>query len=144
MPKTKESIAAYNKEYFSRPEVIARAKVRNAQRRDVRSAYKKTEAGIEANKRYKQGDTFKTMLLRNRLKSRYNLTIDQVESMKNDQKQLCAICLSIPNHWHIDHDHETNKVRGMLCGPCNLALGLLKDDSKRIRRAAQYIDVNNI
>ena len=143
MPKTKESIAAYNKEYFSRPEVIARAKVRNAKYRTRRQEYKKTEAGIVAERHYRQTTRIVTAQ-RNRLKRQYGLTPEGVQAMKDAQLGLCAICFLPPKHWHIDHNHETNKVRGMLCGPCNLALGLLKDDSKRIRRAAQYIDVNNI
>jgi hypothetical protein len=43
---------------------------------------------------------------------------------------------------HIDHDHETGKVRGMLCFPCNAALGQLQDDPTIIRRAAEYVEGN--
>lgn len=41
---------------------------------------------------------------------------------------------------HIDHDHATNTVRGLLCSNCNLALGLLQDDSDRIRGLADYVE----
>lgn len=143
MPKTKEQISIYNKEYFSRPEVIARAKVRNAKYRTRRQEYKKTEAGRIAERHYRQTTRIVTAK-RNWLKRQYGLTPEGVQAMKDAQLGLCAICFLPPKNWHIDHDHETNKVRGMLCAPCNLALGLLKDDSKRIRRAAEYIDVNNI
>jgi hypothetical protein len=142
MTKTKESIAVYNKEYFARPEVIAHAKVRNAKRRQKRAEYKKTEAGILANKRYKSGITFKTMLQKNRLKTRYGLTLEDVERLKLAQSNRCAICNKKPNNWNIDHDHNTNKVRGMLCGPCNMALGLMKDKSTNLRKAADYLDAS--
>lgn len=137
--KSKQQIAEYNKEYFSRPEVIAHAKVRNAQRRDKRRAYKQTEAGKQAEKKYRQSDACKERIERNRLKTRYNLTPEEVKEMKATQNQLCAICKQEPKHWHIDHDHETGKVRGMLCGPCNMAIGLLKDNPKIIKEALKYV-----
>jgi hypothetical protein len=39
----------------------------------------------------------------------------------------------------VDHDHSTNKVRGLLCRPCNHAIGLLKDDSRNADRASEYL-----
>lgn len=41
----------------------------------------------------------------------------------------------------VDHDHETGKVRALLCGNCNTALGLLGDDVARIERAATYVSL---
>ena len=140
MPKTKEQIAAYNKEYFARPEVIARAKVRNAERRHKRAEYKKTERGKAAEKRYVQKPKTKDQIKARNLLKRYNLTTEQVESMKLAQLYRCAICGEQPNTWHIDHDHETNKVRGMLCGPCNMALGLMKDNQANLMKAALYLN----
>lgn len=42
-------------------------------------------------------------------------------------------------NWHIDHDHETKQVRGILCAPCNTAIGLLKDDPAVIQAALSYV-----
>lgn len=42
--------------------------------------------------------------------------------------------------WPIDHDHVTGKLRGLLCSPCNLALGLLKDDPNRCRNLVKYLE----
>lgn len=39
----------------------------------------------------------------------------------------------------IDHDHETGLTRGLLCHRCNMALGLLRDNTDALRRAADYI-----
>jgi hypothetical protein len=48
----------------------------------------------------------------------------------------------IPQRLAIDHDHKTNKVRGLLCSKCNTVLGYVADDSKRLRNAAKYLERN--
>lgn len=139
MPKNKEQIRAYNKLYFARPDVVAHAKARNAERRQTRAEYKRTEVGRAAEVRYKSGPIFSQMLFRNRLKSRYSLTVKEFGLMLVQQHGLCAICLRAPKHWHIDHCHDTGKVRGLLCGPCNMALGLFQDNQVALRKALDYL-----
>ena len=54
----------------------------------------------------------------------------------------CPICLAVlklDRETHLDHDHETKRVRGFLCGACNRAIGLLKDSPGRLDRAAAYL-----
>jgi hypothetical protein len=51
----------------------------------------------------------------------------------------CGAAEPKKNGWHIDHDHVTGRVRGILCGPCNMALGLVKDSSTTLRRLAAYV-----
>lgn len=143
MSKSKEQIAAYNKEYFARPEVIARAKVRNAKRRGQRQAYKKTEAGKLAEKRYRQSEATKERLKRNRLMTRYGLTPENVIEMALEQNNTCKICSSILTSPHIDHCHTTGRVRGILCSSCNLALGLFKDNTEILKSAIKYLEVDN-
>jgi hypothetical protein len=41
---------------------------------------------------------------------------------------------------HVDHDHRTNQVRGMLCFNCNRGLGYLDDDLVTLYRAADYLE----
>ncbi|MES4890775.1 endonuclease VII domain-containing protein [Streptomyces sp. NPDC096012] len=51
------------------------------------------------------------------------------------------ICLAAPAA-HVDHCHETGRVRGVLCFSCNAALGQFKDQPEAIRRAAAYVEGN--
>ena len=73
--------------------------------------------------------------------------------MYKEQEGQCAIC-KIKGDIHelgfvkrkplcVDHDHDTNKVRGLLCGPCNLGIGKLADDPKIIQSAANYLIKHN-
>lgn len=49
----------------------------------------------------------------------------------------CSVCGS-HERLHVDHSHTTGAVRGILCSPCNVALGYLCDDPKRIEALAAY------
>lgn len=75
------------------------------------------------------------------LKYKYGLTPELKEALILAQGSRCAICeKSIDFKCATDHDHKGNFVRGMLCKPCNSALGLFKDDPNILRRAAQYLE----
>jgi hypothetical protein len=41
--------------------------------------------------------------------------------------------------WHLDHDHETGEIRGVLCGACNQTIGYAREDIVRLKRCAAYI-----
>ncbi|QNP73677.1 endonuclease VII domain-containing protein [Streptomyces roseirectus] len=73
------------------------------------------------------------------LKRNYNLTESQRDEMIAEQKGLCVICLKAPAV-HVDHCHETGRVRGVLCFNCNSAIGKLGDDPDAVRRAASYLE----
>jgi hypothetical protein len=76
---------------------------------------------------------------REHLRRNYDLTEEQVGAMRESQGGLCAICRAAPAV-HVDHDHATGTVRGMLCFPCNAAIGHLRDDPDTVRRAAAYLE----
>lgn len=54
-------------------------------------------------------------------------------------QQICAICRT-PEELVGDHDHKTGKPRGILCRNCNLAIGNMHDEPRRLRAAADYIE----
>jgi hypothetical protein len=75
---------------------------------------------------------------RDHLKRAFGITQEDLDALLASQGGTCAICReSKPEH--IDHDHKTGRVRGVLCGPCNMGLGLFKDDQSRLKAAIDYL-----
>lgn len=79
--------------------------------------------------------------------STYGLTSVAYEAMLAAQGGGCAVCRSADPQedggrtaFHVDHNHATGAVRGLLCKPCNLALGYAKDDPHRLRLLAGYLE----
>ena len=72
------------------------------------------------------------------LRRRYGMTSAEVDALIAAQGGMCAICLVAPAE-HVDHDHETGKVRGVLCFNCNGGLGQFKDDCDLLSRAFEYL-----
>ncbi len=78
--------------------------------------------------------------------NRYGITKWDYEDLLEIQGNLCAICLNPltdETHPHIDHDHNTNKVRGILCRDCNLGLGRFKDNIDFLQRAIDYLKASD-
>jgi len=75
------------------------------------------------------------------LMRQYGLTEAERDELIVSQGGVCCICLSAPPA-HVDHCHETGRVRGVLCFSCNAALGQFKDRPDVIRRAATYVEGN--
>ncbi len=77
------------------------------------------------------------------LRRRYNLTVEQYQEIYKRQNGRCAICkrdfLELSKAPFVDHDHKTNKVRGLLCTKCNFAIGQLDDSYERCLEAALYL-----
>jgi hypothetical protein len=93
---------------------------------------------------YRQSLNGKETKQRSRLK-RYNSTITEYNQIISNQNNQCAICnrvfdpISRQTTAHIDHNHKTGKIRGLLCGSCNRAIDLLQDDPEVCKNAAAYL-----
>lgn len=76
---------------------------------------------------------------------KYGLSPEKLVDLLASQGNACAICrqqlrLGRDKSAHIDHDHATGDVRGVLCTKCNLALGAMNDSPSLLRAAATYLD----
>ena len=79
------------------------------------------------------------------MKTRYGITVSMYDSLLKAQKKRCALCgkplpLTRPKAIHLDHDHETGEVRGILHARCNMMLGLVRDNPDTLLKAIQYLD----
>lgn len=70
--------------------------------------------------------------------SKHGLTAEEYTTLEASQDGLCAICRR-DRPLDIDHDHDTGKVRGLLCGPCNRGIGFLNDDVAFLQAAIDYL-----
>jgi hypothetical protein len=68
-------------------------------------------------------------------KKRYGITSKEADNLKKE----CELCGSTDN-LHIDHNHETNEVRGVLCTNCNRGIGHLKDSPTLLLKAVKYLE----
>jgi len=79
-----------------------------------------------------------------KLIKKYNMTLSEYKNLLVQQEHKCAICsvdLNTLNlkHVHVDHCHDTQKVRGILCHKCNLGIGQFADDPAMLERATAYL-----
>ena len=73
-------------------------------------------------------------------KYKYGLTEAGFSQLIEEQDYRCAICLvDIETDAHVDHNHDTKAVRGLLCGQCNRGIGMFRDNIEALERAAAYL-----
>jgi len=103
---------------------------------------------LEAQKRRRAKDPEKAKEIgrasehRRRLK-RYGVTEQWYTDTLKEQKNLCEICLNqlVPGRTtHVDHNHSTGQVRGLLCSHCNFLIGNAKEDKFRLMQAITYLE----
>jgi hypothetical protein len=104
---------------------------------------------IEEYKRFYKQDSVRQELSRvyhraRLLKEQFGMTVDDYMAMYEKQGGKCAICGMDKNgtrkNFCVDHNHETGKIRGLLCHNCNVSVGLMKDDPLLLRAAATYLE----
>jgi hypothetical protein len=78
---------------------------------------------------------------------KYGIDEKQYIELYNKQEGKCAICGAHQNELksalHIDHNHKTNKIRGLLCFKCNSLLGYANDNIIKLESAVNYLKIND-
>jgi len=80
--------------------------------------------------------------LRN-LKYKHNLSYKDWLSIWEEQNGKCLICgktFTKPSDAHVDHNHETGEIRGLLCGKCNRGIGMFDDNPEIMIKAIEYLE----
>ncbi len=86
------------------------------------------------------------------LQANYGVSLDEYNALSHAQDDVCAICKqpeknrggkkrteNVTPMLHVDHDHVTGKIRGLLCSECNTAIGMLHEDPNRIKALLKYL-----
>lgn len=105
---------------------------------------KTPERILEAVRKYYRKNRAKKILQNRdyRLKTKFGISLELYTSMIAERNGLCDICKRVSNgrgSLHVDHDHVTGKIRGLLCSNCNLALGMFQDSRETILAAERYL-----
>lgn len=123
----KEKARQYRKKY---PERVKEQKARYAKKHPERDRASK--------KRYQEKNA--AAIREAKYFRQYGITLEEYEALLAKQSGMCAICSKrSKKHLAIDHDHKTGKVRGLLCGRCNLMLGSVADSITLLERAIRYL-----
>ncbi len=73
------------------------------------------------------------------LKQKYGITLERYAEMVKEQQGKCAICGTAETQLKVDHNHQTGKVRGLLCHLCNAMIGCAREDIDILASAAAYL-----
>lgn len=130
--KNKEKRALYRKKY--RQEHIDELRERDRLRYQENK-----EAEVERNRRYRLEN--KERLENIRALRFYNMTAEEFKSLKERSDGRCNIC-QVKCRLAIDHCHNSQKVRGLLCRSCNTMLGMAKDNTDVLEKAIVYLTSN--
>jgi hypothetical protein len=100
----------------------------------------------EYKKKYRSKPDYPHVVRCERLKRNYGITHEQYEKLLENQEGRCAICRTTEpggnrhsSHFHVDHDHQTGEIRGLLCCECNRGLGILGDNLENLERVISYL-----
>jgi Recombination endonuclease VII len=117
----------------------AEKKAEWAKRQKLRRQADPTKQRAAVNKWYARNREY---VRKKAIHRQYGLTPEAFDVLLQVQSGGCGICktpLRCDRGTHVDHDHASGRVRGLLCHSCNLALGLLADSPNRLLAAADYL-----
>lgn len=115
--------------------------------------YKKRESSPEEREKWREQNWLRKlqapekMFARKRadyLRKQFGVTDEDYQALLTKQGGVCAICGTDDpgrkgKHFHIDHCHQTNIIRGLLCTRCNVGLGYFKDSADLLEAATKYL-----
>ena len=79
------------------------------------------------------------------LQRHYGIGLDDYNKLFEEQNGSCAVCGTTEpggkwKNFHVDHDHDTNKVRGLVCCNCNTTMGLVHEDIHTLKSMIEYLE----
>lgn len=143
--KEEKSVELFHKNSAKKDGRHPRCKVCHAQyesspsRKKAKQQYASSERGKNVRVKHRLSQKCKDTTTKYRLATKYGLTLDQYTAAYTAQNGMCKICNTKFESLAVDHDHITNRVRGLLCIQCNLILGNARDNITTLVNAIQYL-----
>lgn len=153
MVKAADELKAYKQEWYAKNSEREKQKRRDyyqankakaiANSREWSLANPERVKERQARWRAANPDKLRELNRKSRLKLAYGLTVEEWETMFEAQGRACKCCGSpdpkASNGWHVDHCHDSKRVRGILCQQCNIMLGCAADDPSILKKGAEYL-----
>lgn len=131
-------MSKYNKEWARRYYLKHKAE-RDRYGKKWRSENRKLHHKYTKKWRSKSGRQIKNYSL----KLKYGISIEEYDNLLLKQNGKCAICETVKNSVNralaVDHNHKTNRVRGLLCDKCNDGIGRFNDSVELLEKAKKYL-----
>lgn len=105
--------------------------------------YSRSQRGTELRHEYRRRIATQRGIFASRIKTLYGITVEDWAHLFNNQDGKCAVCsmqLFGGRDTHIDHCHNTGRVRGLLCIGCNTAIGQVLERPSVLRALADYLE----
>ena len=122
-----------------------RDKINARDRMYYRTNEKRRKANQENSKKWRERN--KDLRPLNRRYIAYGISPEEQLKLYELQNKKCAICKKDIDlrgkGTHIDHDHKTGIVRGLVCNPCNVGLGMFYDNSELLLNAFKYLSLHD-
>ena len=143
--KGKSGHTARCKECHNRSRAVYRVTAKEKVNAKKREHYERCRESYLA---YNRSDKRRASVFKWKLEKQFGITVEQFDEMLRKQGGACAVCGRPPteinghrhkHRLHVDHDHATGRVRGLLCNSCNVAIGCLKDDIGVLYAAIDYL-----
>ncbi len=136
--KHKEEWVIYRRQNYlkNRERLIAKQKEYYINNKEKVKAY-------QVRKRIQDKDTRRWC----QIKKNYGISMEEFNNLFISQGNVCGVCGG--NNFYkqgpnVDHDHDTNRVRGILCNQCNVGLGSFKDSIVLLQKAIEYLNKYNV
>jgi len=150
LERRRKYMREYMREYSKRPEYKAHKaeydrdyRRTNTERiRTYKQQYDREhrEENTERMRTWRTDSEHQTSISHYARKAKYGIMRDEYESMLVEQEGCCLICGQLMHPPCIDHDHDTDEVRGLLCVRCNTMLGMALDNPDILRSGASYLE----
>lgn len=138
----KAHMKAASRKYIASHKEVLKERQRIRRQNDPVYREKQNESTRIWRERKRVAGEYRKMYRGHHLRTKYGMSHGEYEALMVAQKSVCAICgLPDTRGWPlaVDHCHRTKANRGLLCGRCNVGIGLFKDSPALLQQAINYL-----